>query len=160
MRSSKIPELAIFIVSLVVSTVVVMILGVKFGGPLIKVEASNVHSFLSMVGVENVLVGNMIYLPEERVAFEITWQCSGMFSIVLYTVVYYMIPKLRGHFGEYLFGVSTIYVLNLGRVFLAIYLYHTLGERAFSLFHYTMGPILMFAAVVLLLASAFLRSLE
>ncbi len=160
MRSLKIPELTIFITSLIVSTVVVMMLGVKLGEPLIKVEASNIHGFLSMVGVENVLIGNMVYLPNERVTFEITWQCSGIFSIVLYTVVYFMIPKLRGHFKEYLFGVSTIYLLNLGRVFLAIYLYHTFGEGVFSLFHYTIGPLLMFTAVVLLLASAFLRSLS
>jgi len=160
MRSLKIPELAIFIASLIVSTVIVMILGVKFGEPLIEVEASNIHSFLSMVGVENVLIGNMIYLPDERVTFEVTWQCSGMFSIILYTVVYYMIPKLRRHPKEYLFGASVIYLLNLGRVFLAIYLYHTLGEGAFSLFHYTIGPLLMFTVVVLLLASAFLRSLH
>ncbi|ASJ01196.1 archaeosortase family protein ArtF [Thermococcus gorgonarius] len=160
MKLPKIPELVMFIGSLIVSTVVVMVLGVKFGGPLIKVEASNIHGLLSIVGIQNTLLGNIIYLPSERVAFEITWQCSGMFSIALYTVVYSVIPKLRRHFREYIFGVSTIYLLNLARIFLAIYLYYTLGEGAFSLFHYTIGPLLMFTVVVLLLANAFMKSLH
>ncbi|MDV3103961.1 archaeosortase family protein ArtF [Thermococcus waiotapuensis] len=160
MKLPKIPELAVFIGSLIVSTVVVMVLGVKYGGPLIKVEAANIHSLLSMVGIENALAGNMIYLPGERMTFEITWECSGMFSILLYTVVYFAIPKLRRHLWEYLIGVSVIYLLNLGRIFLAIYAYHTFGEGAFSLLHYTIGPLLMFTVVVLLLASAFVKSLR
>lgn len=159
-RGSVIFNLLLLLGYLIGFSIIVLIIGAKFGMPLILIEAKNVHVFLDYLGVSNVLLGNMVYLPDERLAFEITWQCSGTFTLSLYTLVYLAFPRIRRDIGEWLFGASVIYLLNLLRVVTAIYLYHRFGEGAFNLFHYTVGPAILFGAVVILLGRLLVKSLK
>lgn len=145
---------------LLLFSVLILIVGSKLGGPLTRIEASNVHRFLEWVGIGNVLMGNMIYLPGEGLSFEITWQCSGTFSITLYTVVYLLLPRIRRDFWGWFFGSAVLYFTNFLRVVSIIYVYQRFGERMFLLFHYVIGPSIMFTMVVILLGVALLRGLK
>ncbi|ACS33765.1 archaeosortase family protein ArtF [Thermococcus gammatolerans] len=145
---------------LLVFSIMILVIGAKFGDPLVKMEAKNIHVMLRILRVPNILLGNMVYLPEERLSFEITWQCSGMFSISLYTVVYLTFPRIRRNLWEWFFGVSVLYVVNFFRVLTSILLYHHMGEEVFSLFHYILGPAMMFGVVVLLLGDLLVKSLK
>jgi len=145
---------------LLLFSILILVIGTKFGGPLVRIEAKNVHVLLKVLGVPNTLMGNIVYLPEERLSFEITWQCSGMFSISLYTIVYLTFPGIRRNPWEWLFGVSVLYLANFLRVVTSILLYHHFGEEVFSFFHYILGPALMFGVVVLLLGDLLVKSLR
>ncbi len=140
--------------------IVTLLIGFAVGKPLTRIEASNMHLLLKIFGVENYLIGEQIYIPADRVSFEITWQCSGTFSMTLYTLIYLFLPGLKKKPMEWLFGVSTIYIANILRVFSSIYLYHKFGEGTFNTFHYTIGPILLFLLVIVLIAHAFLLGLR
>jgi archaeosortase family protein ArtF len=150
----------ILLIYLAVFPVVTLLIGSAVGKPLTRIEASNIHLLLRTFGIDNYLIGGQIYLPTDRVSFEITWQCSGAFSMTLYTLIYLFLPGLKKKPLEWLFGVSTLYIANIFRVFFSIYLYHRFGEGAFSTFHYTIGPILLFLLVVILIAHAFLLGLR
>ncbi|MBC7108886.1 MAG: archaeosortase family protein ArtF [Methanomassiliicoccales archaeon] len=150
----------ILVVYLTVFPIVTLLIGSVIGKPLTKIEASNINFLLKAFGIENYLIGNQIYIPADRMSFEITWQCSGVFSMTLYTLIYLLLPGLKRKPIEWMFGVSTIYIVNILRVFFSIYLYHRVGEGVFNLFHYTIGPILLFLLVVLLVAHAFLLGLK
>ncbi|WP_456453473.1 archaeosortase family protein ArtF [Thermococcus sp.] len=141
-------------------SLLVLVLGARFGRPLVLIEAKNVHIFLHILGVPNVLLGDMVYLPNERLSFEITWQCSGMFSISLYTIVYLTFPRIRRDVKGWMFAASVLYLFNLMRVVIAIYIYHRFGEYPFSFFHYTLGPAIMFGIVVSLLGGLLVKSLK
>ncbi len=158
-REGLLRILAILAYILVVS-VVLLLLGMKIGRPLVLVEVQNVHHILSLLGVPNVPMGTMIYIPGINLSFRITWQCSGMFSMSVYTIVYLTFPGIRKDVFRWLLGVSVLYIVNLMRIAVAIYLYVVSGERAFSLFHYTVGPILMFVVMVLLLGDVMSRRLK
>jgi len=114
---------------------------------------------LTALGIPNVLMGTTIYLPRQGVSFQITWQCSGMFSMSLYTILYLTFPRVRKNVFRLVFGLSVIYIVNLLRIAIAIYLYDTFGEDVFSIFHYTIGPIILFLVVVLLLGDLIYRQL-
>ncbi|ASI99370.1 archaeosortase family protein ArtF [Thermococcus celer] len=159
-RDSVIFNLLLLLGYLIGFSIVVLVIGAKFGKPLVLIEAKNVHALLSFLGVSNTLLGNMIYLPGERLAFEITWQCSGTFTLSLYTAVYLAFPRIRRNVREWIIGASVIYLLNLLRVAIAIYLYHRSGEGVFNLFHYTIGPAILFGAVVILLGRLLVKSLR
>nr|WP_238982022.1 archaeosortase family protein ArtF [Thermococcus sp. 2319x1] len=147
-------------VYLTVFPVVTLLIGFAVGKPLTRIEASNIHLLLGTFGIDNYLIGKQVYLPTDRISFEITWQCSGTFSMTLYTLIYLFLPGLKKKPLEWLFGVSTLYIANIFRVFFSIYLYHRFGKGAFNTFHYTIGPILLFLLVVFLIANAFLLGLR
>lgn len=159
-KNSTVFNLLLLLVYLLGFSLIILVLGARFGRPLVLIEAGNVHVFLSILNVPNVLLGSMIYLPEERLSFAITWQCSGMFSISLYTIVYLTFPQIRRDIKGWMFGISTLYLFNLTRIVIAIYLYHRFGEYLFSFFHYTLGPALMFGIVVSLLGDLLVKSLK
>ncbi|ASJ07322.1 archaeosortase family protein ArtF [Thermococcus pacificus] len=153
-------NLLILAAYLTVFPIVTLLIGFAVGKPLIRIEASNIHLLLETFGIENHLVGGQIYVPADRMSFEITWQCSGAFSMTLYTLIYLLLPGLKKKPMEWLFGVSAIYIANILRVFFSIYLYYEFGEGAFNTFHYTVGPILLFLLVVILIAHVFLLGLR
>jgi len=158
---SRSPKGLLFLLLYIVAvSVVTLFLGVRFGGPLLMIEARNIHFLLNLLGVENVLIGTLIYIPSLKLAFQITWQCSGMFSMSLYTVVFLTFPGIRREVFRWLFGLAVIYLANILRIVVAIYLYNAYGEGAFSTFHYTVGPILMFAIVVFLLGDLLYKGLQ
>jgi len=159
-KSSTVFNIPLLLAYLLGFSALILVIGARFGKPLVLVEAKSVHIFLSILGVPNLLLGNMVYLPDERLSFEITWQCSGMFSISLYTVVYLVFPRVRRNVAGWLFGASLLYLANFLRIVIAIYLYHRFGEGSFSFFHYTLGPALMFGIVVLLLGDLLVRGLK
>lgn len=137
----------------------ILILGVKLGRPLIVVEAENIHTLLSLLGVPNSIAGDTIYL-REGLAFQVTWQCSGMFTLTVYTVAFLAIPRIRGKVGEWLFGASLIYLANLARMIAAILAYRYFGADAFNLVHYMVGPIVLFILLVLILGTLIAKSLR
>jgi archaeosortase family protein ArtF len=139
---------------------ITLLIGSIVGEPLTRVEASNIHVLLETFGVKNYLIGNQLYIPTDRISFEIMWQCSGAFSITLYTLIYLFLPRLRRRLMEWVFGISVIYIANIIRVFVSLYLYHVAGIGAFNAFHYTIGPIVLFIIVIGLIAHAFLLGLK
>jgi len=159
-KDNVIVRILIIATYFLVLSVLVLVIGAQFGRPLIVVEAENIHVFLSLLGIQNVLLGTGLYIPADRLTFQITWQCSGMFSISLYTLIYLLLPGVRRDVKGWAFGVSFIYLANLLRIVTAIYVYHYFGLRAFTFFHYDVGPVMMFSLVVLLIGDALLRSLR
>lgn len=141
-------------------SIIILVVGGWVGKPLALVEAENIHTILTLLGTPNLRLGDTIYLPQDKLAFQITWQCSGMFSITLYTLAFLTFPRIRRGVKEWIYGVSILYLINLARMVAAIELYRDLGERAFNIFHYTIGPLILFTAVVILLSHILLRGLR
>jgi len=158
-RNSIILNLVLLVVYFAFFSLLILLLGSRFGESLIRIETQNIHVFLEILGVPNVLLGNMVYLPSDRLSFEITWQCSGMFSISLYTIIYLSLPGIRKDIISWIFGVSFLYILNLLRIVAAVYLYHHFGENAFSFFHYVLAPAVMFGVVIILLGYLLVKNL-
>lgn len=159
-RDSSAFNILVLIAYLILLAIVILVVGGVIGRKLALIEAGNVHIILRLLGTRNILLGDTIILPEDKLAFQITWQCSGMFSISLYTLAFLTFPRIRRRVKEWVYGVSILYLVNLARIVGAIEIYRGLGEGAFNIFHYTIGPIILFTVVVLLLSHLLLKGLR
>ncbi len=141
---------AAFFLRLLAALLIVLLIGVFLGDLLVRIEASDIVCILRCLGIKVAKMGNILVF--DHAAFAIAWECSGLFTIALYTSLIISLPRL-GYRDKLLYlvlGCSLIYLINLLRILASIVSYIFFGEPGLNTIHYVVGPIVLYATMLII----------
>ena len=109
-----------------------------------KLVTSTLQFFMVPSDVENNVIAVMI--GTEWTAIRLSWECSGIISFSVFTGVVLGFPRIphRWRVGGLFFGYIAIFIGNLLRIFLILFLNHKFPDLSYILFHDFFGRPLSF----------------
>jgi len=115
---------------------------------------NSVAFMLQLSGITHYTAGNIIaiHLRSEWTAVRISWECSAVVSITIFTGLVLGFPhvKAKNRIAGLVLGYSAIFLGNVLRIFLILYLSHSFPSFSYTFFHDFFGQPLSFLLMTII----------
>lgn len=130
----------------VVAALLLWVLLGSVGSLLLKLEAASVSSVLSLLGVDNIRLGNTVYveMDDRAIGFRVEWHCSGLATYTILLVFVLLVPLgLRRKLYWLLLGFLVVYLVNILRMVAIIAVAELVGAEKAMEVHGVVAPLLL-----------------